>query len=128
MDYLLDIEQFILNFTQEFFEGKHAYKIGHNKYSLKGLNFFDIMLKGLDFSHHEITYENSAFDLDGDGLPDAVDWRAYGYINEIQDQGYFGCCYAFSACTALEAQYCKMTGRLVKLSGNLIAICYLSFA
>ncbi len=47
-----------------------------------------------------------------------LDWREKGYVNPVQNQGQCGSCYAFSAVAAIEAQYCKATGTLLKLSGS----------
>ncbi len=50
-------------------------------------------------------------------IPSDLDWRNAGYVNPIQDQGQCGSCYAFSAVAAIEGQYFKTTGQLLKLSG-----------
>ena len=117
MDIVQEIEEYILNFAQEFLDGKYGFEIGHNKFSLFGFDFFDSMLKGLDFFQHEQDSDSSGYILDQNGLPTSIDWRDSGYVNEIQEQGKFGCCYAFSALAAIEAQYAKISGRLLKLSG-----------
>jgi C1A family cysteine protease len=63
-------------------------------------------------------HDSSRFNLRAENIPQQVDWRKQGAVNEVQDQGKCGCCYAFSAVAAIEAQYFKNTGKLLKLSGN----------
>jgi cathepsin L len=63
----------------------------------------------------------------GGNIPNYVDWRTQGIVNQIQDQGSCGSCYAYSALAAIEGQYFKKTGQLIKLSEQNIVDCSRSY-
>jgi C1A family cysteine protease len=96
-----------------------TFQLGHNKYSHHELKEFSRLFKGFDATHHSRKHDSTNFSLHTSlaKLPEAVDWRQKGYVNNVVDQGQCGCCYAFAACAAIEAQYFKAHGKLIKLSG-----------
>lgn len=50
------------------------------------------------------------------GLPLSFDWRTYGTVTAVKEQGECGGCYCFSAIDNLEYYYKKKTGKLKNLS------------
>ena len=54
--------------------------------------------------------------LDTSNLADSMDWVAKGAVNEVQDQGNCGSCWAFSAIASMEGQHFVQSGELLKLS------------
>lgn len=46
----------------------------------------------------------------------SVDWRNWGVVHDMTDQGVCGSCYSFSTIAAAESAYAIMTGTLYKLS------------
>ena len=56
-------------------------------------------------------------------IPPSINWNKTGAVTEVIDQGSCGACWAFSATAALEAQYFKKTGKLVKLSEQNLIDC-----
>jgi C1A family cysteine protease len=54
--------------------------------------------------------------LSAESIPTELDWREKGAVNEIQDQGNCGSCWAFSAIAAMEGQHFVQSGTLEKLS------------
>ena len=66
------------------------------------------------------------FTGDPSTLPASVDWCARGACNAVQDEnqhGCFGACWAFSAAAAVEAAHYIHTGSLVKLSEQMFVDC-----
>ncbi|KAM9777535.1 procathepsin L-like [Neosynchiropus ocellatus] len=57
-------------------------------------------------------------------LPDAVDWRYWGYVTPVKDQGDCAASWAYSATGALEGQYFRKTRVLVSLSEQQLIDCF----
>uniref|UniRef100_A0A915PHW4 Cathepsin L-like n=1 Tax=Setaria digitata TaxID=48799 RepID=A0A915PHW4_9BILA len=58
-----------------------------------------------------------------DRLPDEFDWRNYGFVTPVKDQGECGSCYAFCAVAALETYNKRRNGQLIDLSPQQIVDC-----
>lgn len=51
------------------------------------------------------------------------DWRDHNCVNEVQDQGSCGSCWAFTTVAAMETSYCATSGTLEKLSEQQFVDC-----
>jgi C1A family cysteine protease len=62
-------------------------------------------------------------ELETSNLTDSVDWRTKGAVNDIQDQGKCGSCWAFSSTAAMEGAHFLASGKLLKLSEQQFVDC-----
>jgi cathepsin L len=124
-------EEFINKHNDDFERGVVTFQVGHNKFSHYTPGEFKSLCKGFDARQHSLKHDSSKFNLRKrsanktatKSVPDSIDWREKGAVNSIVDQGQCGCCYAFAACAAIEAQYFKAHGKLVKLSDQNLVDC-----
>jgi C1A family cysteine protease len=52
-----------------------------------------------------------------------VDWREWGIVNSVRNQGTCGSCYAFATCGAAEISYAIKTGIRYNLSEQYLVDC-----
>lgn len=118
---------------KEIFETRlHQIKI-HNQnpqYTWKqGVNQFTDMtdqelrqLLGKTKSSNHLKKRSVDIDYFGN-LPHSIDWRTYGVVTPVKNQGNCGSCWAFAATEALESYYAIATGQLKTLSEQQILDC-----
>jgi cathepsin L len=74
-------------------------------------------------SHWNVVSRPLAPGWPGKGMPQAIDWRASGWVTDIKDQGQCGSCWAFSAVGAIEGQHANATGQLTSFSEQNLVDC-----
>lgn len=67
--------------------------------------------------------DDSVHKLQTLSLPPLVDWRQNGSVTDVQSQGPCRSSYAFATTGALEAQYQRQTGNLLKFSEQYLLDC-----
>ncbi|CAK1549628.1 unnamed protein product [Leptosia nina] len=129
-------EQFIQKYNKEYYEEERsAYRFEVFVDNLKKINelnknsdsarfgvtqftdltfdeFRDSYLTFSDFTYGEgVVYEPK-----GLKCPKSLDYRIFGYVTPVKDQGTCGSCYVFSAIGDIEGQYAKKNHTAVRLS------------
>uniref|UniRef100_A0A8C4RRZ3 Cathepsin L1-like n=1 Tax=Erpetoichthys calabaricus TaxID=27687 RepID=A0A8C4RRZ3_ERPCA len=105
--------------------GKTTFKLGMNQFGDLTSSEFASMLSSYSAKHvRDVTL--SATDLRSAASKlnlTSIDYRTLGYVTPVEDQGYCGCCWAFSAAGAIEGQTFNKTGKLIPLSKQNLLDC-----
>ena len=96
------------------------YQLGLNKFS--GMSIEEFVgkftgFKGLSTDERHVTRSMVR------SLPTAVDWRDYGAVNPVKNQGGCGSCWAFSATAAIEGAWQISKNSLLDLSEQQMVDC-----
>ena len=62
-------------------------------------------------------------DIEQVGLPSYIDWREWGGVTPVQDQGQCNTCWAFATTAAMEGSYFSAHGKLLKYSEQMMEDC-----
>ena len=110
------------NFINNHNSHNTSYTLGHNKFSDMSKEEKAAYRGRLESS------ENSTLDCNMeifpiDSLPDSIDWRDLGAVNDIRDQGQCGSCWAFSAVASMEGAHAVRRGELLEFSEQQLVDC-----
>lgn len=119
----LKADQIINKHNQEADEGIHSYRMGHNGLSDLSSEEFSQLLGTLSNTTDDDTTRLTVQTLTGSPLPVEKDWRKYGAVTEVKNQGSCGSCWAFAAVGALEGAHFIKTGVLTDLSEEQLVDC-----
>ncbi|KAK8807222.1 hypothetical protein WA158_003981 [Blastocystis sp. Blastoise] len=119
------LQMFAYNMNKIEIENKknHSYELGWSPFiDMSNDEFKSSKLCGclLDNSQNKIYRMRSLNILK---VPDHVDWREEGYVNEVKNQLFCGSCWAFSAVAAMEGVIAMKEGALYNLSEQQLVDC-----
>ena len=122
-EFLARYEVFRRNVMETFKEENSLYRTGITKFSdLTKQEFAKIYLNlnydALAMSNFDPTYVKIS-----NAAPDAYDWRDYGRVSPIKDQGSCGSCWAFSTVANLEGLYYAKKGVMKTFSEQMLVDC-----
>merc|ERR1711963_1100015 len=69
------------------------------------------------------TTPHKAYEPSGKMAPSSMDWRQYGVVTGVKDQGQCGSCWSFSATGALEGAWARAGNSLISLSEQQLVDC-----
>ncbi|XP_047530882.1 cathepsin L-like [Vanessa atalanta] len=111
--------------NRRFESGQVTYRVGVNKYA--------------DMMHHEFVHTMNGFNssakvntglkgsefvpLANVQMPYEMDWRSYGAVTNVKDQGQCDSCWAFSTTGSVEGQHFRSNGYLESLSEQNLVDC-----
>ncbi|XP_053350967.1 cathepsin K-like [Clarias gariepinus] len=108
--------------NQEYELGLHTYELGMNH--LGDMTSEEVAQKLLGLQVPVDNDPMNTFSPDPlNKLPNSIDYRNFGYVTPVRNQGSCGSCWAFSSVGALEGQLKKTTGKLVNLSPQNLVDC-----
>uniref|UniRef100_A0A667XER2 Uncharacterized protein n=1 Tax=Myripristis murdjan TaxID=586833 RepID=A0A667XER2_9TELE len=113
--------QLVLRHNQEASAGQHTFTMGLNH--LADMVYFFPKLNGFKMKDPNHFRNWTSKQVSDAPIPSSVDWRQKGMVSPVQNQGYCGSCWAFSAVGALEGQMKKKTGSLIPLSPQNLVDC-----
>jgi C1A family cysteine protease len=67
--------------------------------------------------------EDKVYEYHPETNASAVDWRKFGAVNSVKDQGQCGSCWAFSANSAMESSHKIASGSLLSFSEQQLVDC-----
>ena len=97
-----------------------SFMLGHNKFSTMTK---EEKAKTRGLLYTELLNVAEPVVLSTDNLPASVDWREQNAVNDIQDQGQCGSCWAFSTMAAVEGAAAIKTGNLQKFAEQELVDC-----
>ena len=100
---------------------KQDWTLGVNSFS--DLTPAEFKLRYMRFNHTPRKQQLNAFVDPGLQVPAAVDWRTYGAVTPVKDQGQCGSCWAFSTTGAVEGAWFIKNKQLVSLSEQQLVDC-----
>ena len=105
---------------------KNGVSFKENQFINHSSSEFDILYKGLNKGSEDYKSNCIDFMIDSDEYispPNNWDWRNYGVVTNVKDQGKCGSCWSFSATGALESAWAISTNILYNFSEQQIMDC-----
>ncbi|XP_077976942.1 procathepsin L-like [Glandiceps talaboti] len=119
--------KFIQRHNEDFANGKTTFKMAMNQLGDLDTEEYRKLMCGYRAQNRSKSGGSSFLAPSNVVLPGQIDWRDYGYVTSVKDQGRCASCWAFSSTGSLEGQYFKKTGQLISLSEQQLVDCSLAY-
>ena len=121
-EYLARFEVFRRN-VQATLQDNFSYQTGITKFSDLTHQEFARTYLNLNYDAMAVANFNPYIVEKVSNAPDSFDWRAYGYVSAVKNQGSCGSCWAFATVANLEGLYFKYTGVMEIMSEQMLVDC-----
>ena len=121
-EYLARFEVFRRN-VQATLQDNFSYQTGITKFSDLTHQEFARTYLNLNYDAMAVANFNPYIVTKVSNAPDSFDWRAYGYVSAVKNQGSCGSCWAFATVANLEGLYFKHTGVMEIMSEQMLVDC-----
>ena len=122
-EYLARFEVFKRNFMNTFANEEVSYKTGITKFSDLTKQEFSRIYLNLNYDAMAIAnFEPTTVKI-SNAAPTSYDWRNYGRVAAVKDQGSCGSCWAFSTVANLEGLYAEKKGTIKTFSEQMLVDC-----
>jgi len=122
MEIFLENKKMIDEHNELFAAGKVSFEMGLNHFSDMLTSEYKSLNNG--FVRPENRTGQAFVPLPaGLEIPDSIDWRTYGAVTPIKNQGQCGSCWAFSSTGSIEGAWFRKTQKLVSLSEQNLVDC-----
>ena len=121
-EYLARFEVFRRN-VQATLQDNFSYQTGITKFSDLTHQEFARTYLNLNYDAMAVANFNPYIVKTVSNAPDSFDWRAYGYVSAVKNQGSCGSCWAFATVANLEGLYFKHTGVMEIMSEQMLVDC-----
>ena len=122
-EFLARYEVFRKNVLKTFKEENSSYRTGITKFSDLTKQEFAKIYLNLNYDALAVANFNPTIVKVSNEAPDAYDWRDYGRVSPVKDQGSCGSCWAFSTVGNLEGLYYANKGVMKTFSEQMIVDC-----
>ena len=122
-EYLARFEVFKRNFMNTFSNEEVSYKTGITKFSDLTKQEFSRIYLNLNYDAMAIANFEPTTVKVSNAAPTSYDWRNYGRVSAVKDQGSCGSCWAFSTVANLEGLYAEKKGTIKTFSEQMLVDC-----
>ncbi|XP_037072121.1 procathepsin L-like [Pollicipes pollicipes] len=115
-----DNKAYVDKHMKEYAEGKHTFTVALNQFADLTTEEWSRTYKGLVMGSSQ---PHETHQPTGKQAPSSMDWRQYGVVTGVKDQGQCGSCWSFSATGSLEGAWALSGRQLVSLSEQQLVDC-----